>query len=328
MTKKITLFNNKGGVGKTTFLFHLGCSLEKMDKRILFVDLDPQCNLTSYIMTDDEIEEKINRESTIYNAVKPLISGEGDYKKITPFKKKDKDIFLITGDIGLSEFEDILSESWTNVLAKKERGFRIVSTINRIIDSIAGENQIDYILIDIGPNLGSLNKTVLLGCDFFFIPVIPDLFSIRGLQNIGKTFVKWINEWKIATNEIKLPFSIQKGKPCFSGYITQNFNIYRKDPTRNWAKWDKIIPEIIDKKIIKPFKNIDNSLIKDLNNGSFLLGDFKNYHSLAPCSQRLNKPIFDLTSKDEGVNSGYNSSIKNCKVEFEDIANKVNRSLK
>lgn len=47
--KNIVFFNNKGGVGKTTFTYHIGFALEQLGKKILFVDADPQCNLSSYL---------------------------------------------------------------------------------------------------------------------------------------------------------------------------------------------------------------------------------------------------------------------------------------
>lgn len=57
LMKIISLFNNKGGVGKSTLSYHLGCALGVMGKRVLFVDLDPQCNLTISAMFEDELEE-------------------------------------------------------------------------------------------------------------------------------------------------------------------------------------------------------------------------------------------------------------------------------
>ena len=54
--KIVSLFNNKGGVGKSTLSYHLGCALGILDKKVLFVDLDPQCNLTINAMFENEIE--------------------------------------------------------------------------------------------------------------------------------------------------------------------------------------------------------------------------------------------------------------------------------
>lgn len=55
--KIISLFNNKGGVGKSTLSYHLGCALGELGKKVLFVDLDPQCNLTINAMMENELEQ-------------------------------------------------------------------------------------------------------------------------------------------------------------------------------------------------------------------------------------------------------------------------------
>ena len=321
--KKIVLFNNKGGVGKTTFLFHLGFALEHLGKKILFVDLDPQCNLTTYLLEESEIENEFQSRKTVYNGILPLIEGTGDISELEPFKKEGRNIWLLSGDIQLSQFEDILATAWLESMAGQQRGFRIISSIYRIIDKVSKTRNIDYVLIDVGPNLGSLNKTALLTCDNFFIPVIPDLFSIRGLENIGKIFIQWITQWKNIKDKLTLNFPIQEGKPTFSGYIDQNFNIYREDKTKSWTHWSKIIPDKVNSNVVKPFKENSEDLVIDLNDGSNCLGKFKNYHSLAPLSQKLLKPIFELRHDDEGMNSGYNNVIKQCKEEFNEIAKKV-----
>ena len=92
--KQVVLFNNKGGVGKTTFLVHLGFALEQLGKRVLFVDADPQCNLTSYICTEENIDAFWKEGQSIYAAVKPIIIGTGDIQEITPFQRPQKQYAL------------------------------------------------------------------------------------------------------------------------------------------------------------------------------------------------------------------------------------------
>ena len=53
----VSVFNNKGGVGKTTLLFHLACALAEQDKKVLMMDLDPQCRLTLNAIPEEEIEK-------------------------------------------------------------------------------------------------------------------------------------------------------------------------------------------------------------------------------------------------------------------------------
>ena len=326
MAKNIVLFNNKGGVGKTTFLFHLGYALEKMGKKILFVDLDPQCNLTSCICTDEELDTLWKTQNSVFYAVEPLIKGTGDIADLKPYKVKDREIRLIAGDLLLSGFEELLSSAWTDTLAGNEIGFRRTSSIYRLIKKIANANNIDYVLVDVGPNLGSLNRSVLLSCDYFFVPLVPDLFSLRGLENIGITFKKWIDDWTNAKNRFiesneSLTIDLQNGKPVFAGYINQQFNIYRGVETKAWKHWSAQVPQIIEEKLISKLREIDENMVLDLNNGSYKLGNFKSYHSLAPKSQQMKKPIFELSGP--GIVGIHKENSLKCKADFEKLAKKI-----
>ena len=325
MVKKIVLFNNKGGVGKTTFLFHLGYAMERLGKKILFVDLDPQCNLSSNICQDKEIEDVWHGKNGIYDAVEPLITGTGDIKSIKPYSVNDRNIFLIVGDLRLSEFEERLSNAWTDSMAGNEIGFRMTSAIFRIIEDTSRVHDIDYVLIDVGPNLGSLNRVVLLSCDYFLVPLVPDLFSFRGLENIGITFKRWIENWDLAKNrfnqEKSVSFIIQKGRPVFAGYINQQFNIYRGKETQAWQFWTKKVSNTIKEKLTKKLKELGADMVIDTNNGTFKLGDFKNYHSLMPKSQESKKPVFELTSRE--IVGIHLQKAKDCGNDFEKLARKV-----
>ena len=333
--KKIAFFNNKGGVGKTTLLFNLGCALEKLEKRILFVDLDPQCNLTANICGTDEIESIWDKKQSIFYCIKPLITGTGDIDTNSThktYKKEEKNIWLMPGDIFLSDFEETLSNAWTQALAGREIGFRITSSLFRLIDKIASANNIDYVFIDVGPNLGSLNRSVMLSCDYYLIPLVPDLFSLRGLQNIGTVFKRWIAEWGDAVERFRkqkegsLDFPLQKGEPVFAGYINQQFNIYRKKATKAWGHWSDKVDPSVKQYVIDKLKSIKPELVKDLNDGSYKLGDFKSYHSLVPKSQEKKKAIFDL-GRSDGIIGQHIENARMCGENFKELAEKLDRNL-
>ncbi len=323
--KTIVFFNNKGGVGKTTFTFHLGYALERIGKKVLFADLDPQCNLTAHICSDNIIDEAWSEDgNSLYKAIEPIVTGAGDAKVIEPYKVKDRNIWIFIGDLLLSDFEGELSNAWTQILAGQERGFRVTSSLLRIIKDFGHKNDIDYILVDLGPNLGSLNRAILLGCDNFIIPMIPDLFSLRGSQNIGRVFADWIESYNYSKERIraKIDFDLPDGTPKFSGYILQQFNVYRQRKAKAYQNWGNQIPEYIQRYVIDPLtKETFEYLDLVLNIEDYKIADFKNYHSLIPLAQEAQKPVFELNSKD-GVIGGHYQYVDSCNTEFEIIANK------
>ena len=79
MAIKIVFFNHKGGVSKTTTTYNLGWMLATLDKRVLVVDADPQCNSTAYLLNEDQIDELYNTKSkkTIFSFVDIVTRGKG-----------------------------------------------------------------------------------------------------------------------------------------------------------------------------------------------------------------------------------------------------------
>ena len=322
--KSVVFFNNKGGVGKTTFTYHLGFALEQAGKRVLFVDADPQSNLSSHLCDDEIIRKEWGKNgNSIYKAVEPIVSGSGDISYVEPYRLPNRNIWVFVGDLLLSDFEMELTNAWTQLLAGMERGFRITSAIYRVVMNFCRENMIDYVFIDIGPNMGALNRAILLGCDNYFIPVVPDMFSLRGMQNIGRIFASWIMNFQNSLDRAgEMQFDCIQGMPKFEGYVLQQFNKYRKRETKAFENWSNQIPSVIKEYIIKPLTEPrlgKYDLVQSLEDYKF--AEFKNYNGLIPLAQDAQKPIFELTSKD-GVIGGHISYVKDCKKEFESIASR------
>src|SRR5258707_1096948 len=105
---RVTIFNHKGGVGKTTLTVNIAAALTELGKSVLLVDSDPQCNLTSYLLSDDLVDDLLDQSDgpdgqTIWAAVKPLFDRVGDGKPIAMVEIGD--LALLPGDIRLSEYE-------------------------------------------------------------------------------------------------------------------------------------------------------------------------------------------------------------------------------
>ena len=114
---RITIYNHKGGVGKTTLAVNIAFALSSLGKTVLLIDSDPQCNLTSYLLPDDVVDELLNHSGnqdgqTIWSAVKPVINNTGSVHLVNLMNIED--ISLLPGDIRLSEFEEFLGDAWAD----------------------------------------------------------------------------------------------------------------------------------------------------------------------------------------------------------------------
>ena len=126
------LMNMKGGVGKTTLTVNIAAALAEQGSRVLLVDSDPQCNLTSYLIEDkvvDELLDKSDKASgrTLWTALKPIVEASGGVSEIEPYERGG--LFLLPGDIRLSEFESVLNDFWGDCVQRKVRGFRGTSDL-------------------------------------------------------------------------------------------------------------------------------------------------------------------------------------------------------
>ena len=239
---RIAIYNHKGGVGKTTLAVNIAFALSSLGKTVLLIDSDPQCNLTSYLLADDVVDELLNHSGnqdgqTIWSAVKPVIDNTGTVHLVNPMNIGD--ISLLPGDILLSEFEGFLGDAWTDGMKRRLSALSAISSISYLISSLGKLHEFDFVFYDTGPNIGPLNRVLLLDSDFFIVPVACDLFSIRSLTTLGQTVKKWIigaeNIDAIAPDGAML----LKGRPEFLGYILQQFRVYGQDMTRTASSYHR-----------------------------------------------------------------------------------------
>lgn len=227
---QIAIFNNKGGVGKTTYLYHIANVLADEGIKTLMVDCDSQCNLTAYALADSEIEQCWSEEgNSIYKVIQPVVENIGDIKYKNPYVLGEN-LYLVPGDIDLNMYEDRLGETWPSA-SVQPAAIRVQIAAYKYIKYAAKSCNAQVVLIDLGPNLGALNRTILGGCDYFITPLSPDLFSIKGTQNLGNKFVIWHDEWENNLRKWIKPNSgiskddLPNGLPKFLGYVTQQHNI-------------------------------------------------------------------------------------------------------
>ena len=207
----IAFFNNKGGVGKTSLVYHLAWMYSDLDIGVVAADLDPQANLTAAFLSEARLEElyESHPDGTIFGCARPLLRGVGDIAE--PFLLKISDnLILLAGDLDLSAFEDELSRQWSDSLGGAERAFRVLTSFYRTMQSAADKKQAKLILVDLGPNLGAINRAALVSADYVVIPLSPDLFSLKGLENLGPTLRYWRKQWNERKQKNPVPGREQK----------------------------------------------------------------------------------------------------------------------
>lgn len=327
--KSVVVFNNKGGVGKTTLLCNLASYLKiRKGKKILIIDADPQCNATAYMFPYPQIENiYLDNKETIYEVIKPLQRGKGFLKGKLPIMKSPFfEVDVIVGDPQLSLSEDFLSKDW---LDGKGGDFRGLQTTLLFKDLLSKLDKYDYVFFDVGPSLGALNRAVLAASDFFIVPMSSDIFSLQALENISKSLKEWklqltrgLDDYKTKEKELfKIGGEETEWHLEFAGYITQQYTAKtvegKKQPVNAYEKIIKRIPSTIKKHLL-----IINS--KQIPNPK--IGEITNLHSLVPLSQNSSVPIFNLKSE-HGVVGAHFNKVKEYDTTLSHISKKLIENL-
>ncbi len=320
--KSIVFFNNKGDVGKTTMVYHLSWMFSEMGERVLAVDLDPQSNLSSMFLKQERMEEVLfdeDKHLTVLDAIIPVSEGK-DYKEVH-LEPIGPNISLLIGNLALSAFEDQLSDAWTKCLNGDVYAFKVSSVFKTLIDDAAARSNADWVLIDVGPNLGAINRAVLIATDFVVMPVGADLFSLQGIKNLGKTLHGWRAQWAERVN--KYPKSdksaIPSGKSQPIGYVLMQYAARDSRPVRSHIKWAEKIPAVYQSFVLG---DKDPAAPESVQADDNCLAYLKHYHSLAPMSMEARKPIFLLKPAD-GAIGAHLQAVQRSYTDFNLLAQKI-----
>lgn len=326
--KKVALFNHKGGVGKTTLTINIADALGQLGKRVLIVDADPQCNVTAFYLDEKDLDELLGASAdedsdngdTMWSAVKPVSRGTGDVTPIT-VREVSENVYLAPGDVLLSEYEEELPAAWTDSFARKERGYNVTCAMSDAVTILGSSVEADLVMYDVTPNVGALNRAVLLDCDYFSTPVAADLFSLRALQTVGRSMAKWVADWKTIRSLAngKHAARLPNGKPAYLGYLASAFKVssgQRKAlPHSHWE--NKIAPRVA-RRVVDVLRPVDPSLVS--TSYANKLGDVKHFHSLAASAQEYGVAIGRLRGR---VNSGHYPQVDEATAEFTTIAREI-----
>ena len=318
--KIISIFNNKGGVGKSTLGFHVGHALNEMGHKTLMIDLDPQCNLTIFgIRTEDlhtiwkeedpyieDFEKAISISSeilettrSIHFLMKPAEDGQSDFDKIPPPLSLHPNLDLIPGRLSIHKFENRIAERWSGAYQGDNLAIRTITVLRNICQRYSEKFGYEYILIDTSPSLGILNKMIISTVDGFFIPAQPDMFSLYGIRNIGNSLQMWQREFSTIYSLISdekrqkfpekfvqfLGFTIYNAKK----YTTENNEF---DLAQAHYYYVEKIPQLILEYIQESNReHLSEELLKRPIGGKSVMHTHNTYPSSA---QALNTPMWNV----------------------------------
>ena len=306
MTPVLTFFNNKGGVGKTSLVYHAAWMLSELDYTVLVVDLDPQANLTAAFLDEDTLAELWNDTScssgqTIYQCVEPL-TRVGDIRD--PHLRRPADrLHLLPGDLALSGFEDLLSTEWPNCLGSGNlyRAFRVITAFWQVVQKGAAKASANIVLVDVGPSLGAINRSALIATDFVAVPLAADLFSRQGLRNLGPTLRRWRLDWKKRRDNWADPdFDLPAGNMRPIGYLIQQHGVRLSRPVKAYDRWARQMPAEYSHSVLGA---ADPASASDPQSDEHCIATVKHYRSLIPLAQDARKPIFSLSAGDGAIGS-------------------------
>jgi cellulose biosynthesis protein BcsQ len=319
----VTFFNNKGGVGKTTLVYHLAWMLRELGMSVVALDLDPQANLTTSFIDDERIEKlwAEPQRRSVYGALEPLFGGTGGIadphiEDIAP------NLGLVPGDLLLSGTEQELSLAWATSLSRgisAVRAFAVTTAFSTVAQRAAELADAEVVLVDVGPNLGAINRAVMIATNHVVVPLAPDLYSLQGLRNLGPTLADWRQDW--ANHLASKPDS---AAPAPSGDMRPRGYVVLQHGTRvdrvvgAYDRWLRQMPAEYRSSVLDiPAENAPQPAEDE-----YCLGLIKHYHSLAPMAQEARRPLFLLRSAD-GAIGAHQQSVRDAYGHFEMLASRL-----
>jgi cellulose biosynthesis protein BcsQ len=316
----LCFFNNKGGVGKTTLACNVASYIAESERlNVLLIDADPQCNATQLLLPEETTERLYapGAEPAPIDSLKqvllPLLKGDASLETTHKIAGSDTNRFgisVLPGHPHIALLEDRLSTNWTQFMGADLGGARVSNWNTQLLSHI--KSQYDLIVYDVGPSLGALNRSILIGVDYFMAPMGCDIFSLIGIENIAS----WIDQWRtyydhayaqvLSRHGPTLQAYASEVRPSsramarFVGYTVQQYITKTiRDEKRATGAYEAIlerIPEQISDSL-GPFISQPLS-IEDVR-----LGDVPHMFSLVPLAQTAHTPIHKLTGRD-GLSGG------------------------
>lgn len=311
--KTIAFFNSTAGVGTTTLVYHLAWMFADLGHRVLAVDLDPQSNLTRMFLDSERLAELWPdgpHPDTIHGAAEPVLHGSGGINPPHVEALADN-LGLFAGDFALSVFEDRLGEAWRRCIDGDESAFGIMTVFHEAMVLAAEQSGSELGLVDVGPNLGAINRAALLASQHMVIPVLLDLYSIEGLRTLGPQLRAWREAWRGSGAK---PQSV----PAPGGYIVMQHSGRVNQGVQALLRWMERMPGEFRRWVAN--ETSDRTIT--FEDDPYCLAFLRHYRSLIPLAIEARKPVFRLKPAD-GAIGAHAEAVRDCYNDFHALASRI-----
>lgn len=299
--KIISFFNHKGGVSKTTSVYHLGWMLTNKGKKVLLVDTDSQCNLTLTVIGQDNYEEFVNAQP--HNNIKSGLAAAFESKPelIKPVEcvqvKDNENLFLLPGSFEITEYEVQLGVSFqlTHSFTTMKN---LPGAFYYLIKSTAEKIGADIVLIDLNPSLSAINQDLIISSDYFILPTSPDYFSEMAIRSIARVLPNW-EKWAKNARDLfqDATYPLPMCTPKFLGYTVNDFTIYDEKPAKAFANVIQKIDTTVKELLIPSLENANMLLPKAIYEENYRLAEIPNFQTLGAHYQKNGVPVFQITDE-------------------------------
>lgn len=307
--------------------FHLS---SKAGARVLVVDLDPQCNATQLLLDDEQWQALFGSERAVGTVLHVLRSiRRGDSNVETDYETHRSARFavdVLAGHPSLALVEDTFSSSWEALLRGDLGGMRRSHWLRSLLARLP--QTYDFVLVDAGPSLGALNRTVLLGVDLFVTPTSADMFSVFAIDNIRTWIKAWGRKYRNGVELVAENFNddIRDAVPgdiasmrvarylgfTIQQYVTKAMQNGERRGTNAYDTYRRQIPK----------KAAQLAEETGVSGAELDLGVVPYMFAMVPLAQASHSPISTLTSED-GLRGAQFSQQEKYRLQLEEIGNKL-----
>ena len=237
MATMVSIFNNKGGVGKSTIAWNLADALGGRGHRVLLVDFDPQCNLSIAMLGEEYFVDTLAQENQPYGKTlrsflqRFLQNTGGEEVFLHRGKATHENVALIAGDFWLNIYADSLNVGADLLTGTGLSRYVALRQIVAAAETKDGD-PFDFVLVDLPPSFGALVRAAFYSSDYYIVPCTSDNFSVYCVGLIGQMVPSFMRDWGIGLDRFQLSNPNYTefdnlGHPVFAGWVFNGFDTAR-----------------------------------------------------------------------------------------------------